>query len=108
IPGQLAQAPVGERLDWLLRPGPGRRDDDPGIAGTDQAGAAPRLPRGQRGQALGAERMDHVPPRRAAGAEAPARPGLGPEPWGPRPPPCPHARPPAGGPPGPACPTPTP
>jgi integrase len=31
---------VGERLAELLRPGPGRRDDDLDIAVTDQAGTA--------------------------------------------------------------------
>ena len=59
--GELAQAPPGERLAQLLRPGGGRRDDDLNGLVTDQAGTASRPLRVQRSQALLVEQVDHVP-----------------------------------------------
>ena len=43
---------AAEAADWLLRPGPGRRDDDLDVLVTDQAGTASRPPRVQRRQPL--------------------------------------------------------
>jgi hypothetical protein len=61
IPGELAHTPVGERASELAGAGLGRRDDEPDIVVTDQAGTTARPPRVQRGQAPLVERVNHVP-----------------------------------------------